>query len=83
MLASKLFETPLIIVPGMDEATIEAEWQLMVKRAEMTQAFLDRKIDIETYFDFMIEQGYEPSDLLDQAEENLQFAISEGLELER
>jgi hypothetical protein len=83
MLAAKLFDTPLIIVPGMDEATIEAEWNAMVERSIMTQRLIDGLIDWETFLDFMAQAGYEPADLLQQAEENLDFAIREGLEIER
>ncbi|NJO79169.1 MAG: hypothetical protein HC827_12040 [Cyanobacteria bacterium RM1_2_2] len=83
MLAAKLFDTPLIIVPGMDAATIEAEWNAMVERSRMTQRLIDGLIDWETFLDFMVQAGYEPAELLQQAEENLDFAIREGLEIER
>jgi hypothetical protein len=83
MLAARLFDTPLIVVPGMDEATIAAEWDAMIQRSHMTQKLIDGLIDWETFLDFMAQQGYEPTDLLDQAEENLDFAIREGVELER
>ncbi|MBW4475128.1 MAG: hypothetical protein KME45_32825 [Stenomitos rutilans HA7619-LM2] len=83
MLANDLLDTPLIILPGMDDEEIETLWQQTYQRAKMTQAFLDREIDIETYFDFMAQAGYEPCDLLDAAEENLDFAMQQELVLER
>jgi hypothetical protein len=83
MLASRLLDTPLIVVPGMDEATIEAEWNAMIERSRMTQKLIDGLIDWEVYLDFMAQAGYEPTDLLNQAEENLEFAIKDGLEIER
>lgn len=83
MIANDLLDTPLIVLPGMGDEEIEALWQSTYRRAKMTQAFLDREIDIETYFDFMAQEGYEPCDLLDTAEENLDFAIQQGLVIER
>ncbi len=83
MLAAKMMETPLIVVPGMSDQEIEAEWNLHIQRSRMTQRLIDGLIDWEAYLDFMAEQGYEPSELLSQAEENLDFAIKEGLILER
>lgn len=83
MLASRIFDTPLIVVPGMDEATIAAEWDAMIERSKMTQKLIDGQIDWEVYLDFMAQAGYEPTELLTQAEENLDFAISEGLVIER
>lgn len=83
MLASRLFDTPLIVVPGMSQEQLDAEWDAMITRAKMTQKLIDGAIDWEVYFDFMREQGYEPEELLDQAAENLDFAIREGLVIER
>jgi hypothetical protein len=83
MIANYLLDTPLIVLPGMDDEEVEALWQQTYQRSKMTQAFLDQAIDVETYFDFMAQQGYEPSELLDTAEENLAFAIAQGLYLER
>jgi hypothetical protein len=83
MIANDLLDTPLIILPGMNDEEIDALWVATFTRAKMTQAFLDGAIDVETYLDFMAEQGYEPSELLDTAEENLDFAIQQGLVIER
>lgn len=83
MIANDLLDTPLIVLPGMGDEEIEALWQSTYRRAKMTQAFLDREIDVETYFDFMAQEGYEPSELLDAAEENLAFAMQQGLVVER
>lgn len=83
MIANDLLDTPLIVLPGMNAEEIDALWQQTFERSKMTQAFLDGTIDVETYFDFMAQQGYEPSELLDTAEENLEFAIQQGLDLER
>ncbi|MBW4474061.1 MAG: hypothetical protein KME45_27355 [Stenomitos rutilans HA7619-LM2] len=83
MIATDLLDTPLIVRPGMDDEEIEALWQQTYRRAKMTQAFLDREIDVETYFDFMAQAGYEPSELMDAAESNLEFVMQQGLELER
>ncbi len=47
----------------------------------MTQAFLDGIVDVESYLDFMAESGIEPGELLDTAEENLDFAIKDGIVL--
>lgn len=83
MLANFCLDTPLVVTPGMDDEEIEALWRATFQRAKMTQAFLDRQIDVETYLDFMAQAGYEPSELLDVAEENLEFAINEGIFLEK
>lgn len=78
MISNWLLDTPLIVVSGMSEAEIEEEWDRAVKRSQMTQQLIDGAIDWETYLDFMAEQGYEPAELLDVAEENLDFAMQEG-----
>lgn len=83
MIANDLLDTPLIVLPGMSDEEIEALWQSTYRRAKMTQAFLDREIDVETYFDFMAQEGYEPCELMDAAEENLDFAMQQGLVIER
>ncbi len=83
MLANDLLDTPLIVLPGMDEEEIEALWQQTYRRSKMTQAFLDREIDAEAFFDFMAEQGYEPFELLEAAEDNLEFAIAQKIVVER
>jgi len=83
MLVNSLLDTPLILHPGASEDEIEALWRETYTRAKMTQAFLDRQIDAETYLDFMAQCGYEPTELLDTAEENLQFAINQGIQLSR
>lgn len=75
----KLLDTPVIIVPGMEEAEIDELWECHVIRVRMTAAFLEGKIDAETYLDFMTESGYEPEELLEIAEANLEFAINEGI----
>lgn len=81
MLANWMLDTPLIVIDGMTESEINEEWERCVARSKMTQQLIDGHIDWETYLDFMIEQGYEPADLLDAAEENLEFAQDEGLVL--
>jgi len=83
MLANALLDTPLIVLPGMDDAEIDAFWQATYQRSKMLQAFLDGQIDVETWLDFMAEQGYEPEDLLNIAEQNLDFAIQQGIVIER
>lgn len=81
--ALKLLDTPLIISPEMSEIDLEVEWNAMVLRSKMTQKLIDAEIDWETYLDFMAQQGYEPTELMDAAEENLDFAIREGILIER
>jgi hypothetical protein len=83
MNAAKLLDTPLIIIPGMSDEEIESEWNAMIERSKMTQNLIDGNINWECYLEFMHEQGFEPVELLDQAEENLEFAIREGLIIER
>jgi hypothetical protein len=83
MLANALLDTPLIVLPGMDDAEIDALWKATYQRSKMLQAFLDGEIDVETWLDFMAEQGYEPEDLLNIAEQNLDFAIQQGIVIER
>jgi len=83
MLANALLDTPLIVLPGMDDAEIDALWNATYQRSKMLQAFLDGEIDVETWLDFMAEQGYEPEDLLNIAEQNLDFAIQQGIVIER
>lgn len=77
--ALRLIDTPVLILPGMSDAEIDAEWDLHVQRQKMTDKFLSGQIDPETYFDFMAQNGYEPEELMDDAEENLDFVISQGL----
>lgn len=83
MQAARLLDTPLIVLPGMSPEELEAEWDAHVQRAQMTDLFLAGRIDPETYFDFMAEQGYEASELMDEAEANLEFAINEGIIIEK
>jgi hypothetical protein len=83
MIANTLLDTPLIVLPGMNDEEIDVLWQQTYQRSKMTQAFLDQQIDVETYFDFMAQCGYEPEELMDTAEENLEFAIAQGLVIER
>lgn len=84
MLEAKwLMDTPLIVTQDMSEADLQIEAEKSMKRAIMTQHFIDGRIDVETFFDFMAEQGYEPAELLEQAEENLQFVIKEGIAIEK
>lgn len=83
MLVNDLLDTPLIVLPGMDDEEIDRLWEATHRRAKMTQAFLDREIDVETYLDFMAQEGYEPCELLDTAEENLAFVQQQGLVIER
>lgn len=83
MQAAKLFDTPLIIAPNMSDEELQAEWDAMIQRSLVTQSFIDGKIDVEYFFDWMAQHGYEPSELICRAEENLEFAINEGLELKR
>jgi hypothetical protein len=81
--ALKLIDTPLIVLPGMTETEIDAAWEDHVQRVKMTDQFLAGTIDPETYFDFMIEGGFEPEELMDEAEANLEFAIQQGLIIEK
>lgn len=83
MLASKLLETPLVVTPDMSDDQLEAEWLAMLQRSKLTQQLIDGQIDWEFYLDFMAQQGYEPAELLDTAEENLEFAIKERIFVER
>ncbi len=81
MEARFLLDTPLIVSPGMSDQEIDFLWQQTYLRSLMTQRFVDGVIDVETFLDFMAEQGYEPCELLDQAEENLAYAQAEGINL--
>lgn len=81
--ANQLLDTPLIILPGMDDQEIDALWLQTYQRSKMVQAFLDRQIDAETFFDFLAQQGYEPEEVLNTAEENLEFAIANRLVIQR
>lgn len=81
--AIRLLDTPLIITPDMSELDLEREWNAMIQRSILTQRLLDGAIDWEYYLDFMAQQGYEPTELLDIAEENLAFAQAEGIEVEK
>lgn len=83
MQAAKIFETPLIITPEMTDEEFRSEWDLMVQRSITTQRFIDGQIDLIYFLDWMAQHGYEPSELISQAEENFNFAVHEGLELER
>ncbi len=80
--ASLLLETPVLISDHLCDAELDAEWRAMLARSKVTEAFLDRKIDAEYYFDWMIQHGYEPEDLIDTAIENLEFAQAEGIRIE-
>ena len=81
--AKWLLDTPLIVTQDMSEADIKIEAEKSVQRALMTQQFIDGEIDVETFLDFMAQQGYEPEELLDVAEQNLEFVINEGIEIEK
>ncbi len=83
MLVSKLIETPLILDGEMSEADLDREWNAMIERATLTQRMIDGKIDWEYFLDWMAQAGYEPSDLLDAAEQNFEFAVQSGLIVER
>lgn len=83
MLANQLLDTPLVITQGMSDDELKAEWNAMIQRATMTQKLIDGAIDWEAYFDFMAQQGYEPTELMDTAEENLDLSIKEGWHIER
>lgn len=82
MRSLELIETPLIVVRGMSEAEIEELWVQHCLRARMTQEFLDKNIDAETFLDFLAEQNYDPGEVLDTAEENLNWAIKSGTTVE-
>lgn len=83
MLAGDLLDMPLIIDQTMDDDELAVEWERAKARSRMTQLFVAGKVDVESYLDFMAEQGYEPSELLDTAEANLEFCMSEGIPVER
>jgi hypothetical protein len=83
MLVNFCLDTPLIVEPGMDDQEIDELWRLTFERSKMTQAFLDRKIDAVAYLDWMEQSGIDAAELLDTAQENLEFAISDGIVLER
>lgn len=83
MLASDLLDTPIVICPEMSEADFSREWAAAKQRSRMIDLLIQGRIDWETYLDFMAQAGYEPCDLLDAAEENLQFCINEGIVIER
>lgn len=83
MLASDLLDSPVVICPEMSEADFLKEWEAAKARSRMTDLLIQGRIDWETYLDFMAQAGYEPYDLLDAAEENLEFAIREGIVIER
>lgn len=80
--ASQLLETPTIITANVCQSEIDADWQLMIQRQRLTQQLLDHQIDWEYYFDWMIQHGYEPEELIDTAQQNLDWAISQGIEIE-
>lgn len=82
MRSLELIDTPLIVVRGMSEAEIEELWFQHCLRARMTQGFLDKNIDAETFLDFLAEQNYDPGEVLDTAEENLNWAIKSGIIVE-
>lgn len=82
MLASLLMETPVIFTGNACQSEIDALWQQMEIQQQFTQKLLDKEIDWEFYFDFMAQSGIEPEELIDTAQENLDFAIKENIILE-
>lgn len=83
MRANWLLDTPLILVEGMSQSDLDAEWEAATARARVTQQLIDGEVDWEYYFDFMAQQGYEPAELMDTAEQNLKFAIEQGISIVR
>lgn len=81
--ADRLIDTPLIITEGMSDSDLESEWNAMIQRSILTQKLCDGLISWEYYLDFMAQQGYEPAELLDTAEENLKFCINQGIAVQR
>lgn len=82
MRANLLLETPAIYTGHASEAEIEAEWAAMQERSRVTQLLIDGKIDWEYFFDWMIQHGIEPAELIDTAQENLNWAIQQGIFIE-
>jgi hypothetical protein len=82
MQAGDLLDMPLIIDQAMDDDELAVEWERAKARSHMTQLFVVGKVDVESYLDFMAEQGFEPAELLDVAEANLAFCIAEGIPVE-
>lgn len=81
MLVNKLLETPILVTPAMCDDEFETEWDAMIQRSHLTQQLIDGGIDWEYYLDWMSEHGYDAGDLLTTAEQNLEFAQKEGIQL--
>lgn len=75
-------ETPVIIAGTACQGEIDELWRQMQIQQQVTQKLLDKEIDWEFYFDFMAESGIEPEELINTAQENLDFAIKENIILE-
>lgn len=82
MRVSSVLDMPLIIQKGMSDEEIEELWMQHCLRARMTEEFLNRTIDAETFLDLLAEQGFNVGEVLTTAEDNLSFAASHGLILE-
>ena len=82
MRANLLLETPAIYTGTASEAEIDAEWAAMLERSRVTQLLIDGKIDWEYFLDWMIQNGIEPEELIDTAQQNLDWAIQQGIFIE-
>lgn len=78
----KLIECTSLYLPEFSEADIEAEARRMFQRSTVINDFLEGKVDAETFLDFLVEEGYDSTEVMDQAEENLEFVMNNGIVLE-
>jgi hypothetical protein len=63
--------TPLIVLPGMTDAEIAAEWDLMVERSKALDEFLYGNMPFSEYSEILDRDGIEIEGYLDNWEESL------------
>lgn len=80
--AIRLIETPVIYTGNTCPEELDQLWAEMEQRQALTRKLLDGAIDWEFYFDFMAQSGIEPEELIDTAQQNLDFAIAQGIPIE-
>jgi hypothetical protein len=63
--------TPLVVLPGMTDAEIAAEWDLMVERSKALDDFLYGSMTFSEYSEILDRDGIEIEGYLDNWEESL------------
>lgn len=82
MEATRLMDTPLIILPDMSNADIDALAAEAWARTCLLQRVLDGKASWEEYLEMLFEHGIDSEEAIETAQNNLSYAITEGMWIE-